>query len=132
MKKNKTYNNISDICNKKGEKDMLHKYRYLLNRNRCYCKTEISSKQLEKMIEQGAILVDVRSPQEFAEGHIKNAISLPEYEIKEKSNNLLPNKAQLIIVYCSTGHRSKKAQTMLEKLGYEKVYNLCNGLENYN
>lgn len=111
---------------------MLHKLKYLLNRNRCYCETEISKQQLEKMIEQGAILLDVRSPQEFAEGHMENAISLPEYEIKEKVDSMLPNKSQLIIVYCSTGHRSEKAQAMLEKLGYEKVYNLCKILENYN
>lgn len=104
---------------------MLHKLKYLLNRNRCYCETEISKQQLEKMLEQGAILLDVRSPQEFAEGHMENAISLPEYEIKGKADNILPNKSQLIIVYCSTGHRSEKAQKILEKLGYEKVYNLC-------
>lgn len=113
------------MINERKKKDMLHKFKYLLNRNRCYCETEISKQQLEKMIEQGAILLDVRSPQEFEEGHMKNAISLPEYEIKEKADNILPNKSQLIIVYCSTGHRSEKAQKILEKLGYEKVYNLC-------
>lgn len=111
---------------------MLHKLRYLLNRNRCCCETEISKQQLQKMTEQGAILLDVRSPQEFEEGHMENAISLPEYEIKEKAKTVLPDKLQIIIVYCSTGHRSQKAQIILEKLGYKKVYNLCKGLENYN
>lgn len=110
---------------------MLHKLRYLLNRNRCYCETEINEQQLKKMIDQGATLLDVRSPQEFEEGHLDNAILLPVYEIKEKAHSMLPNKLQVIIVYCSTGHRSQKAQKILEKLGYEKVYNLCNGLENY-
>lgn len=109
---------------------MLHKFRYVLNKNRCYCETQISKEQLEKMIEKGAILVDVRSPQEFAEGHLKNAISLPEYEINKSVNRILPDKLQIIIVYCSTGHRSEKAQKELEKLGYQKVYNLCKGLEN--
>lgn len=82
------------------------------------------------MIEKGAILVDVRSPQEFVEGHLENAISLPEYEINQKAKDILPNESQVIIVYCSTGHRSQKAQKELEKLGYQKVYNLCKGLEN--
>lgn len=109
---------------------MLHKFRYVLNRNRCCCETEISKEQLNKMIEKGAILVDVRSPQEFAEGHLDNAISLPEYEINQKVKDILPDKLQVIIVYCSTGHRSQKAQKELQKLGYQKVYNLCKGLEN--
>ena len=111
---------------------MLHKFIYILNRNRCYCETEVNNQQLEKMVEQGAILLDVRSPQEFEEGHLENAISLPEYEIKQKYNNILLDKKQTIIVYCSSGHRSKKALKTLKKLGYENVYNLCDGLENYN
>lgn len=111
---------------------MLHKFRYVLNRNRCCCETEISKEQLSKMIEKGAILVDVRSPQEFAEGHLENAISLPEYEINKRVNNILPDKLQMIIVYCSTGHRSQKAQVTLQRLGYQKVYNLCKGLGNLN
>lgn len=110
---------------------MLHKLRNTLKQNRCYCETNMSEQQLKKMVEQGAVLLDVRSPQEFEEGHLENAISLPEYEIKEKANSMLPDKMQIIIVYCSTGHRSQKAQKTLQKFGYEKVYNLCNGLENY-
>lgn len=109
---------------------MLHKFRYVLNRNRCCCETEISKEQLAKMIEKGAILVDVRSPQEFEEGHLENSISLPEYEINQNAKDMLPDQSQVIIVYCSTGHRSQKAQKELEKLGYQKVYNLCKGLEN--
>ena len=109
---------------------MLHKFRYVLNRNRCCCETEISKEQLTKMIEKGAVLVDVRSPQEFTEGHLENAISLPEYEMNQKVKDILPDQSQVIIVYCSTGHRSEKAQRELEKLGYQKVYNLCKGLEN--
>lgn len=110
---------------------MIHKLRYLLNRNRCCMNAEINMQQLKKMVEQGAILVDVRSPQEFAEGHLENAILLPEYEIRENVKQILPNQQQIIIVYCSTGHRGQKAQQILQKFGYQKVYNLCNGLENY-
>ena len=80
---------------------------------------------LENKMKQGAVLVDVRSPQEYQEGHLQGAISLPEYEIKKTVDTVLPDKTQEIIVYCSTGHRSLKAQKQLEKLGYQKVYNLC-------
>ena len=111
---------------------MLHKLKYMFNRKRLDFQKEINQQQLKKMVEQGAILVDVRSPQEFEEGHLENAISLPEYEIKEIANEVLLDKLETIIVYCTSGHRSLKAQKMLQKLGYQNVYNLHNGLENYN
>ena len=110
---------------------MLYKLKTFLGKNRCCCETQITNKQLEKMVEKGAILLDVRSIQEFKEGHLKNAISMPVYDINKKHNEILTDKNQTIIVYCSTGHRSAKAQKLLKKLGYEKVYNLCDGLENY-
>ena len=110
---------------------MLYKLKKILNKNRCYCEKEIDQTQLEKMVQEGSILLDVRSTQEFEEGHLGNAISLPVYDIKKKYQEMLKDKSQTIIVYCSTGHRSEKAQKLLKKLGYEKVYNLCNGLENY-
>lgn len=125
------YNNISNKI-KRGERKMCHKSRSRLNRKRCYCETNLSQEEIKKMIEQGALLVDVRSPQEFAEGHLEKAICLPEYEIKQRANQTLPNKLQTIIVYCSTGHRSQKAQKTLQTLGYKNVYNLCKGIENYN
>ena len=109
---------------------MLDILKNLLNKNRCYCEMQISKEKLDKMLKEGAILVDVRSIQEFEEEHLENAISLPVYDIKEQCHEVLPDQMQIIIVYCSTGYRSKKAQELLKKLGYKKVYNLCNGLEN--
>ena len=109
---------------------MLHKLKYALNRNRGYDSIEINKQQLEKLVEQGAILVDVRSPQEFEEGHFEKAISLPEYEIKQKAKYMLPDPFKTIIVYCSTGHRGIKAQKILQSLGYKQIYNLHNGMEN--
>lgn len=125
------YNTISNSIKNKEKKIMIHKLRYVLKGNRCYCESQISKQRLEKMRKEGALLLDVRSPQEFEEGHLENAISLPEYEIKEKADNILPDKSKSIIVYCSTGHRSQKAQKLLKKMGYQKVYNLCSGIENY-
>ena len=111
---------------------MFCSFRNGCNRNRCCGTMEINLQQLKKMVEQGAILVDVRSPQEFQEGHLENAVLLPEYEIKNKVKEILPDSLQTIVVYCSTGHRGIKAQQILQRLGYRKVYNLCHGLENYN
>jgi len=75
------------------------------------------------------ILLDVRSIQEYNEGHITGAINIPEYEILSKSSNILQNKNAKIIVYCASGSRSKKAIKTLKKLGYENLYNLENGIE---
>lgn len=124
---------IDRIKNKYEEergKNMIRGFRCF--RNRCCTCAEVNMEQLEKMVEQGALLIDVRSPQEFQEGHLEKAILLPEYEMKESVDKILPDKSQIIIVYCSTGHRGLKAQKILQRLGYQKVYNLYNGLENYN
>ena len=92
---------------------------------------EISIDKLEDMKDKGAIIVDVRSPQEYKEGHIKNSISIPEYELKERAKKELNDKNQNIILYCSTGNRSRRAKKILEKMGYNKVFNLENGWQNY-
>lgn len=92
---------------------------------------DIDEKEMNRVLSEGAILVDVRSPQEYEEGHMEGAILLQEYEIKKRANELLPNKDKVIVVYCSSGGRSKKAQKELLDMGYKKVYNLYNGYQNY-
>ena len=87
--------------------------------------------ELKQFQKEGAIIIDVRSPQEYKEGHIGGAISIPEYEMKRNAEDILKDKKKNIVVYCSSGGRSKKAQKLLKKLGYDHVYNLYNGLTNY-
>lgn len=89
---------------------------------------DITEEELLKYQREGAIIVDVRSPQEFKEDHINGAICIPEYNIKREAQNIIKNKNSTIIVYCSTGHRSKKAQEKLKKLGYSNVYNVYGGI----
>ena len=92
---------------------------------------EIELKEMIEMQKKGAILIDVRSLQEYREGHLLNSILIPEYEIRNQIQKKNLEKDTKIIVYCSTGHRSKEAKKILENLGYEEVYNLSNGIENY-
>ena len=66
-------------------------------------------------------IIDARTEEEFAQGHIEGAILIPEYEINEKAPSLLPNKDQLILVYCRSGRRSKIAAQALADLGYTNV-----------
>ena len=74
------------------------------------------------------ILLDVRSPQEFSEGHLKNAINIPAYELYISAPQILKDKETIIIAYCTVGIRSKKAIKILKKLGYKNVYHLEGGI----
>ena len=67
------------------------------------------------------IILDVRTEEEFSEGHIPGAILIPDYELAERAETELPNKDQLILVYCRSGRRSKTAAEMLVGMGYTNV-----------
>ena len=67
------------------------------------------------------IILDVRRPDEFAAGHIPNAINVPNENIGTAEIPELPDKDQLIMVYCRSGRRSKEASEKLVKLGYTNI-----------
>ena len=71
--------------------------------------------------ESGYIILDVRRPDEFAAGHIPGAINVPNESIGKDEIAELPNKSQLILVYCRSGRRSKEAAEKLVKLGYTNI-----------
>ncbi len=71
--------------------------------------------------ESGYIILDVRRPDEYADGHIPGAINLPNEDIGTAEIPELPDKAQLILVYCRSGRRSKEASEKLVKLGYTNI-----------
>ena len=71
--------------------------------------------------ETGYIILDVRRPDEFAAGHIPNAINVPNETIGTDEIPELPDKDQLIMVYCRSGRRSKEASGKLVKLGYTNI-----------
>ena len=67
------------------------------------------------------IILDVRTEAEYAEGHIPGAICVPNETIGDQMPEELPNKDQLILVYCRSGNRSKQASEKLAKLGYTNI-----------
>ena len=71
--------------------------------------------------ETGYIILDTREQYEFDEGHVAGAILIPYTEIEAKAASVLPNKDQLILVYCRSGRRSKIAAQSLADLGYTNV-----------
>ena len=83
----------------------------------------ISQTQAKDIIDNGTgyVIVDARTSEEFSEGHIKNAINLDYEEVTQKAESLLPDKNQLILIYCRSGRRSKIAAESLCQLGYTNV-----------
>lgn len=71
--------------------------------------------------ENDYMIVDAREQSEYDEGHIKGAIVIPYTEIEQRAQELLPNKQQLILVYCRSGRRSKIAAQSLANMGYTNV-----------
>jgi len=71
--------------------------------------------------EEGYIILDVRTQEEYDEGHIPGAIVISHEEIAEKAEDVLTDKGQLILVYCRSGRRSKIAAEALVELGYTNI-----------
>ena len=71
--------------------------------------------------EENYIILDVRTHEEFAAGHIPGAIVVPNETIGTEEIAQLPDKDQLIMVYCRSGNRSKQASDKLVKLGYTNI-----------
>ena len=86
--------------------------------------TQISQDEAMQMMQDQTdyLIVDVRRPDEFAEGHIAGAINVPNEEITDEMPELLPDKDHLLLIYCRSGNRSKEASQKLADIGYTNVY----------
>ena len=83
---------------------------------------KISAEEAREMMQdQQVTVVDVRTQNEYDEGHIPNAVLIPNETIRTEPS-LLPDKQAVILVYCRSGNRSHQAAVKLVKLGYENVY----------
>ncbi len=87
----------------------------------------IDTNKATEIINNGAVLIDVRSVEEFNREHIPNAVNIP----LEQISTINYDKNTSIIVYCQTGIRSKEAADTLSKMGYTSLYNLDGGLLNW-
>lgn len=84
---------------------------------------KITSEEAKNMMESGGVtVVDVRRPEEYAKKHIPGAILVSNETIAEKSDEMLPDKDAVLLIYCRTGARSKQASDKLIKLGYKNIY----------
>jgi phage shock protein E len=77
---------------------------------------------LGKLIAEGALIVDVRTPAEFRDGHVKGSLNIPLQQLST-SIKKLKDKDRVIITCCASGMRSASAKTILKSAGYPQVYN---------
>jgi phage shock protein E len=84
---------------------------------------KITPQEAKDMMDAGgAIILDVRTQEEFNEGHIKGAVLMPDTDVAQKASSVLPDKNARILVYCRSGRRSGLAAHALVDMGYVEVY----------
>lgn len=84
---------------------------------------KIDAAEAKKMMEAGGVtVVDVRTPEEFAEGHVPGAINIPNEIITTEAAKVLTDKDATLLIYCRSGNRSDQAARVLQGLGYTRIY----------
>lgn len=84
---------------------------------------DVSSAEARKLVQSGARLVDVRTPAEFAAGHIPGAINIPVQQLETRMRELEP-KDGTVVLYCRSGRRSGDAAQLLKRAGFAQVHDL--------
>jgi rhodanese-related sulfurtransferase len=82
-----------------------------------------ASADAHEMVAQGGVLLDVRSPEEFAAGHLPGAINIPVGEVRARASEI-GTRDRPVVTYCRSGGRSARAAATLRELGFERVLNL--------
>lgn len=83
---------------------------------------KITPEEAKELMVEGNIILDVRTKEEYDQGHIEGAMLLPVSDILDGKLDSLPDKNQIILVYCRSGNRSATASKYLVKVGYTNVY----------
>ncbi len=81
------------------------------------------------MNREKGVVIDVCGADEFAQGHVKGAVNVPLDQLESSLEKAVKNKSTPVIMVCAAGARSKRAQAIAQKLGYEKVHSLNGGLK---
>jgi molybdopterin/thiamine biosynthesis adenylyltransferase/rhodanese-related sulfurtransferase len=90
---------------------------------------EVDPAAVREQIANGAVIVDVREPEEFAAGHIPGAKHVPKSYLETRIEGAVPDRTAHVILYCASGNRSAwAARTLLDDLGYENVESMTGGI----
>lgn len=84
----------------------------------------INGEKAQELLRQGAVLLDVRGKNEFAEGHLPEAVNLPLNQLSEKVGEIVPSRETAVLCYCLSGNRSGTAVGQLRRMGYQNSFNL--------
>ena len=95
---------------------------------------DISIEESKKLINEGnvTLILDVRNEDEFAKGHLKNAIQIPVKELKENLSDIEKFKDELVLVYCRSGKRSAEAVDILKENGFKNLVHMKDGISKWN
>jgi adenylyltransferase/sulfurtransferase len=94
--------------------------------------SEVSVEETHQLIEKkDLILLDIREKEEIAQGYIKGTVFLPQAQIDEKVETLLPDKSIPVVVYCAGGIRSLAAAKLMREKGYANVYSMAKGINGW-
>lgn len=89
-------------------------------------KSKMASRSIGGVIKAGALVIDVRSRQEFEQGHFSTAVNIPIDQFEARLKEVGPDKERPVIVYCHAGTRAAVAGEILKKNGYLKIINARN------
>lgn len=84
----------------------------------------ISGAEAQALVKKGALLLDVRTPEEFSAKHVDGAVNIPVDELGARLKELEGKKDGDVVVYCHSGRRSAMAKTLLTQKGFKKVHDL--------
>src|SRR6476661_8454137 len=89
---------------------------------------EVDPAVVREQVSNGATVIDVREPEEWAAGHIPGAVHVPKSYLESRIEGAVPNRSQHVILYCASGNRSAWAtRTMVDDLGYDNVESMTGG-----
>jgi phage shock protein E len=83
-----------------------------------------SPESLRKHLQGGALVIDVRSPEEYRSGHVPGALNIPLAELADTLPREVPDKDKALLLHCQSGMRSLNGMRQLQRLGYKSVFNL--------
>lgn len=95
--------------------------------------TDITVDEAKEMLEQSNdyVLLDIRTPGEFAEGYIEGAINIDYYEANFRDELAKLDRSKSYIIYCRSGNRSGKSLRIMKSLGFKRVYNILGGISKW-
>ena len=85
---------------------------------------QLSETEARRLLAEGALIVDVRSEQEFKSEHLPKAVNIPLDQLKERLPSVAPDKQMPLLLHCLSGGRSAMARSMAKGMGYSNVHNL--------